>query len=85
MENAHLSILSDGSSYEQPDQCIKWRCFSECVQHGQSASQDQEENGAIPCGLQVILRVLFHCIGGQQGLYLGPSTLLKEFPWSSAR
>lgn len=45
--------------------------------------QNQQEDCAIPCGLPVMLHVLFCCIGRQQGLYLGPSTLLNEFPWSS--
>lgn len=45
--------------------------------------RNQEEDAALPCGLPVMLHVLFYCTGRQQGLYLGPSALLKEFPWSS--
>lgn len=85
-EGPHLNILSDVSSHGQPDQCIKGKCFSECVQHEQSASA--ELGGRFftdfSCDLPVILYVLFYCTGGQQGLYLRLSTLVKEFPWSSA-
>lgn len=45
--------------------------------------QNQEDDATLPCGLPVMFHVLFCCTGRQEGLYLGPSALLEESPWSS--
>lgn len=55
----HLNILTDVPSHRQYDRSSKWTCFSEHVPMNKLPQWNQEEDAALPCGLPVMLHVLF--------------------------